>query len=137
MDNVTLSTAQRLTAANFPIPPMKSGQMWYCVGDEDKKLTGVELCCFFEDSENSFFVSLETGVVVSLKDVFFKYYAATPAEILKELGERFVLSFFVVNGVINWTCAETMPTSDTTGAYFSPAGILNPAEACALAYLDN
>jgi len=126
MDNVTLSTAQRLTAANFPIPPMKSGQMWYCVGDEDKKLTGVELCCFFEDNGNSFFVSLETGVVVFLKDVFFKYYAATPADILKELGKDYNLSFF--EGLF-YCVHDTL----MGGAYSHE----NPAEACALAYLDN
>jgi len=128
MDNYTTAeTAWKLKEKGFPQPEPQKGQIWH--GKE-----GAYQVMAFQ-GENSFVNEStvychrvgSTQVFDMPLNLFKKFvYAPTPADILKELGKDYNLSFF--EGL--FYCVH----DNLMGEAYSHE---NPAEACALAYMDN
>jgi len=127
-DIVSFETAKRLRDAGFPQPEFATGQIWYnlyaaasFIGRKD---------CDNRGNTTFFCTSLRTGTtdeIRLIKDV--AIFAATAADILRELGEAYSLTicgpFFRV---------EQMKADEYfVVAYWQDE---NPAEACAKAWLE-
>lgn len=103
MDNYTTAeTSAKLKEKGFPQPAMNDDQIWY----------------------DTIGVSFKSNKFSNLNLKHWAY-AATPADILKELGKDYNLSFF--EGLF-YCVHDTL----MGGAYSHE----NPAEACALAFMD-
>ena len=108
MDNhTTFETAWKLKEKGFPQPSMNDDQIWY-----DK--IGVPF------KSNKF----------SNLNLKHWAYAPTPADIMAELTpDYFLMRDFPVKGVIYWQCKSEAKNYQTEKHE-------NPAEACALAFMD-
>ena len=104
MDNYTTAeTAWKLKEKGFPQPAMNDDQIWY----------------------DTIGVSFKSNKFSNLNLKHWAY-APTPADILKELGKDYNLSFFEGLFYCVW--------DNLMGEAYSNE---NPAEACALAFMDN
>lgn len=109
MDNyITFETSLKLLENNFPQPDFRFGQVWYETGRKDVAIVGTANFELFKQHRQ--------GQLV---------FAARPDDILKELGKDYNLSFF--EGLF-YCIYDTL-----MGEAYSHE---NPAEACALAYLN-
>ena len=126
-NTVSPPTAQRLKAAGFPQPEPESGQVWYegqkayVLGKiKQRQLHGVYL-----DGE-----CFEACDINAMHDDIF---APTATDILRELGNDYVLWFDHSPKMVVFFCAKTGNSIREAGAPFPNA---NPAEAAALAWLE-
>lgn len=129
MEIVTFETAKKLKEAGFPQPEPNTGQFWYDKeGDilivSEKKTD----CGFFygryPNDSGIFATSCENEDIV---------YAPTVTDILRELGQKYVLWYDESPKIQIWFCAKT---ADLPQDAQQPFGHTNPAEAAALAWMD-
>ena len=123
MDNVTtFETGLELKTRGFPQPDFQIGQIWWIYtlsGQKSITITQVSGTCVNACANN--------GDEYDESDIaeYALVFTPTPADILKELGKDYNLSFF--EGL--FYCVH----DNLIGDVYSHE---NPAEACALAYLD-
>ncbi len=109
MDNyTTFETSVKLQGKGFPQPDFKFGQLWYETERQDFAIVGTAKFELFKQHRNGSLV-----------------FAPTPADILKELGKDYNLSFF--EGL--FYCVH----DNLMGEAYSHE---NPSESCALAFMD-
>lgn len=128
---LTFETAIRLKDAGFPQKETAFGQIWYL------KDTFVRTCVFVYltggESKVRKFVERDTGIALLSYSMEGAVFAPTATEILKALGQKYVLWFDESPKVSQWFCAETGNLPSEAGR---PFGNENPAEACAEAWLQ-
>ncbi len=129
---VTPETANALKAAGFPQTEFETGQFWY---GESKLPTLIsknfgegEFICHYIGSGKSQRKRL-SSTMLSEHDVF----APTATDIMKALGQKYVLWYDDSPKMQMWFCAKT---ADLLSEAQPPFGHTSPAEAAALAFLD-
>lgn len=117
--------------AGFPQKETAFGQIWYL------KDTFVRTCVFvgFVDGKLNVrkFVERHSGITLLGYSMEGAVFAPIAADILKSLGQKYVLWFDESPKVLQWFCAETGDLPSEAGR---PFGNENPAEACAEAWLE-
>jgi hypothetical protein len=121
--NVTFDTALKLMEAGFPQPiedEVNTGRFWY-QADGDMICYGFSVADYGEMATNK-------GCI----------FAPSATDILNELpGHKFALSKYTMKRKSYWACNESWIFPDERiRAYTTPIGVENPAEACALAWLE-
>lgn len=125
-NNTTFETASALKQAGFPQPEPEPGQVWY---------DGTKTPCIVLETETdefgdvfvNFWSGYERGCLVSIfleKMIF----AHGPADILRELGCHYELSF---GDDFKWWASKDFGARSEKNYIHD-----NPAEACALAWLE-
>lgn len=140
MDIVTFETAKRLKEAGFPQPEPTFGQIWY---NGAEAFVVVKFC----RAEEWSVCPLRSADWVRTFSAAFQHpltfgdplFAPSATDILRELGERYHL---VCVGGKNWIIEREISTSfeDSFYGYVTETAPIenheNPAEACALAWLQ-
>jgi len=114
---VSFETAVKLLNAGFPQPELGSAQFWYVRSDPEDEY---EIAVMIRAR------GLQERILTRYTDRFF---APTATDILLELGLQFNLTVDRCNSVDGWSCVD----ESEDGRYFFRQ---NPAEACALAWLE-
>ena len=120
---VSFETAKALRGAGFPVPEPNHGQFWYL------EYTGeLEVITFVGgNGVHRMYIPFLKGMNSCAKDAFLNgsVFAPTATDILRELGDGFVLKF--EDNVLKCiSLVDNIPTFCNQ----------NPAEACALAWLE-
>ena len=135
---LSFETAVRLKDAGFPQPAPQFGQLWY---DEDQDVIAVVGAGDPWDDDAHGVFQLVWSVAKSSADGVFETnnvemakwaYCPTDSDLLKALGQKYVLWFDESPKVSQWFCAETGNLPSEAGR---PFGGKSPAEACAEAWL--
>ncbi len=126
---VSVNTARKLELAGFPQPQPNEGQHWF-----HKKTERV--CVVMHNVANYRFRISYFGSAAnkggSLNNVDF-VYMPTATDILRELGEQYVLWFDGSPKIQKWLCAKAGTSICSAG---KPIMNNNPAEAAAAAWLQ-
>ena len=129
MDNVTtFETGLELKTRGFPQPDFQIGQIWWIYtlsGQKSITITQVSGTCVNACANN--------GDEYDESDIaeYACVYMPTPADIMAELTpDYFLMRDFPVKGVIYWQCKSEAKNYQTEKHE-------TPAEACALAFMDN
>ena len=128
-DFVSRQTAIALREAGFPQPEPESGQTFFLTHHDGPYIYMRKGCGDTLDlrSPRGFWAWKKP----ESSDLFF---APSAIDILKELGERYVLWYDNSPRVLKWCCAKMANTIDETTHPFMHQ---NPAEAAAKAWLKN
>jgi hypothetical protein len=133
MQNITPETAQKLKEAGFPQPEFDMGQFWYD-SDGNPWVVGMEVRSKLEHMESKLVVrDLFSSSWEWLRDTNGFIFAPTAMDIMKDLGQKYVLWYDDSPKVQMWFCAKTSDSpSDTQHPFSHP----NPAESAAMALLN-
>ena len=129
---VTAKTAQALKDSGFKQPKPKRGQAWYSITDVCVIVTGQKSGHILVVNKNGDGI-VDVDTKKFMEDFIF---APTAIDILKELGSAFALT--LPNKLVsdNAFCMQLMPSAITTVRVHAEWEHENPAEACAMAWLE-
>ncbi len=118
---VSFETAKALREAGFPQANPTQGQFWY----DDKKRMFV-ICAVNKKSVDGMWIGRGTAFKSQMSDA--DIFAPTATDIMKELGRHFSMSI----DYIGWIVRHHDLSEHGVGRHVHE----NPAEACALAWLE-